>query len=86
MYCAQTFLYSLQFMPETFLILRRIQLVIAINANNSSRKIPDSLVIYRRRLYFPDTLSENTRVSDCMKFLSSGGSRDFSCGQTDRQT
>jgi len=54
------FWFSLQFLSETFLILRRIHRDIIININNSSCKVPVTLVRFLMKLKFVDRFSKNT--------------------------
>jgi hypothetical protein len=60
------FWFSLQLLPETFLILRRIQRVI-INVRMSSCKLTVTLVGFSSNLNFLDRFSRNSQISNLIK-------------------
>jgi hypothetical protein len=76
------FWFSLQLLPETFRILRRIKRDVIINVYRSSTRYSFQILIKRQipRQNFEKFLNAKSHEN-----LSSG-SRGVACGQTDRQT
>jgi len=66
------FWFPLQFLPETFLILRRIQQDSIINIHRSSRKLPVILVRFKSDLNFQDRFSKYTQISNLVKICRMG--------------
>jgi hypothetical protein len=81
------FWFSVQYLSETFLVLRKIQ---QHTTANSSCKVPVILVIFKRSLNFHDRCSEHTQISNFMKIRpveAEGFDVDGSTeGRTDGQT
>ena len=79
------FWFSIQLLPETFLILWKIQRDTVINVHRSSHKVPVILVRFEWNFSFPDRFFKK---SSNIKFHEnpSSGSWDVSCGWTDGQT
>jgi hypothetical protein len=75
------FLFSVQRLPRTVLILR-IQRDITVNVHRSSCKVPVFLVRFERNLNFFDRFSKNTKIS--FHENPSNGRRIVPCGRTDR--
>ena len=77
------FWFSLQLLPETFLILRRIQRDVIINVRRSSCKVPLFLSDCNKTWIF------STDFRKILKYQTSwnpsNGSRAFQCGQMDRR-
>jgi hypothetical protein len=79
---------TLQLLPETFLVLRRIQWDIMIKVYRSSCKIGYPLVLsnFNETWIFLDRFSKNTRISNFMKIRPVGGEMVHAGGWTDRPT
>jgi hypothetical protein len=78
------FLYN--FLPETFLILRRIERDIIINVYGSSCKVPVILLIFWKDLNVFDRFSKNTQIQNFMKIRPVGAELFRADGSTDGQT
>ena len=76
------FLFFLQRLSETSLILRRIQRDMIKNVCWCSCEVQIFLVRFKRNLNFVDRFSKNTQISNFME-TSSSGSRVVPRGQTD---
>ena len=63
------FWFSLQFVPETFLTLRRIKWGIIINVNTSACKVPAILVRFECNLNFLNRFLKNIQISNFIKLL-----------------
>ena len=77
------FCFSLKFLSETFLILRRIQRDTIININRSSFKVP--VILYRlySNLNFPYKFSKNLLISNFIKIRPIGAEMFHAARQTD---
>jgi hypothetical protein len=80
------FLFSLQLLSETFLILRRIQPNIIINVHSCSCKVPVALVRFWWNFNFQDRFSTNSQISNFMKIRPVGAELFHADGRTDSQT
>jgi hypothetical protein len=78
------FLFSLQRLSETFLILRRIDRDIIINVQRSSCKVPLLLSDINKTWIFSIYIQKIRDIT--FHENPSSGSRDDPCGQTDRRT
>jgi hypothetical protein len=77
------FWFSLQILPDTFLILSRTQWDI-INLHRSSCKVPVILAIFKWNLIFLERFSKNTQISDFTKNHPVGAELFHADGETGR--
>jgi hypothetical protein len=80
------FLFSLQFLSETFFILRRNERDIIKNVYWSSCKVSAIIVRLKYGLNFLDRFSKNTQISNFMKIRPVGNELFHANGRTDIQT
>ena len=76
------FWFSLQLSSETFFILKKIQRDIIINVHRSSFKVPVIIVIFERKLNFPDFFKRYSNIK--FQVNPSSGSGVFPWGRIDR--
>ena len=74
------FWFSLQLLPETFLMLRRIERIVIVNVDRSSCKVHFILVRFFEAWIFCTDLKKKPPVSNLMKI------RPVPCGMIDTQT
>jgi hypothetical protein len=78
------FWFSLQLLPETFLILRRTQRHIIKNAFLSPREVPLILVRFSYNMDILETYSQNSQISNVVKIRPVVAKVFHAVGRTDR--